>query len=166
MAFRDLTEFLKTEPFMLPIGGKLYEFPGEISAKSWLQLQRLTEQITKAQAAAALGMDYDPDDEVLSDTDESVLMDEMFGTGKDEMIANGCTSSQIRAVFFTLMAYHTTGIEAAEAMWNAQGEAVAPSRSERRASAKSAPARGYRAASTPRPRKKASPGPKSSSSGT
>jgi len=156
MPFRDLTEFLTVEPFTLPIAGKKYDFPGEISAKSWLQLQRLTEQIAKAQAAAALGVDYDPDEQVLSDTDESALMTEMMGDGQALMIENGCTSSQIRAVFFTLMAYHTTGIEAAEAMWNAQGEAPAPNRETRRkATAKSTPGRGNTGTPKPQPRKKA-----------
>lgn len=132
MGFRDLSEFMTVEPFPLPINGKVYKFPGEISAKSWLQLQRLTEQITQAQVAIASGEELDPDIEVLSDADESALMAEMFGGVDDEMVADGCTSSQIKAVFFTLMAYHIKDIDAAEAVWNAQGESSAPSRTDQK----------------------------------
>lgn len=169
MAFRDLTEFMTVEPFPLPIGGKTYQFPGEISAKSWLQLQRLTEQITKAQLAQAAGVEVEPDTEVLSDTEEADLMQEMFGGVDEEMVADGCTSSQIKAVFYTLMAYHIKDVDAAEAVWNAQGESSAPNRAARRhPMSPSTRLRGSPATSnTPKkkPASKAPAGPKSSSNG-
>lgn len=145
MAFRDLDEFLQVEPLALPIRGKVYEFPGEVSAWAWLLTQRVGERFEKARRAREAGLELDPDEEVLSDMDEGRLRAEMFGGVEEEMIADGLTSEHMKRVFYALVAYHLSGREAAEAVWNGQGEAKAPNRAVRRAKAKSTPSRGSRA---------------------
>ena len=158
MTFRDLTEFLVVKPIVLPIAGKDYSFPGEISARLWLQLQRLN-----AQAAAAMaGEDYDPGAEIIDDETESEISKELLGDALQEMLADGRTSSQIRAVFQTLHAWHTQGEDIAEAVWNGQGEAVTPNRAQRRAR----PARGSHATSKSRKATAVRPGPTSSPDGS
>ena len=135
MAFRDLDEFLVVEPLVLPIRGKQYALPGEVSAKLWLQLQRFNEQIQHAQRAAETGEEYDPDEVALNDEDQATMMREMLGDVEAEMVADGCTSTEIRVVFFTCIAFHLSGREAAEAVWDAQGEAPSPERATRRSKA-------------------------------
>ncbi len=157
MSFRDLDEFLSVEPIVLPIRGTAYSFPGEISARTWLRLQRVWQTIERA---------GDPDAEAVSDFDEAQLMAEMFGGVDEQMAADGVTSAEIKRVFVTLMAYHLSGREAAENVWNNSGEAVAPNRAARRHPATtSTPSRGSRAGSTPRA-KTASAGATSSATGT
>ena len=137
MAFRDLDEFLVVKPIVLPIRGRDYAFPGSVSARVWLQLQSLLEQMQGAARAQAAGEDYDPDEEALSDVDEAAMMHEMLGGVQDEMVADGLTSAHIRAAFYTLIAWHLSGQEAAEAVWNAQGDVgkvAAPNRAARRKS--------------------------------
>lgn len=146
MAFRDLDEFLEVEPLVLPIRGKEYKFPGEISARAWLLVQRLGERYERARRDKEAGREPDPDEEVLSDGDESMLRAEMFGDVEEEMTADGLTSAHMKRVFLTLIAFHLSGVEAAEAVWNNVGEAPAPNRATRRkAQAKSTPSRGSRA---------------------
>lgn len=133
MAFRDLDEFLVVEPIVLPIRGKAYAFPGSVSARTWLRLQRINEKMTAVRA----GQDVDPDDEVASDVDEQDMMAEMMGDVQDEMIDDGLTSAHIKAVFYTLIAFHLSGQAAAEAVWEAQGAGelegkASPNRAERR----------------------------------
>lgn len=141
MSFRDLSEFLSVEPIVLPIRGKEYSLPGEISARSWLRLQRVWQ---------AMGAASDPGAEAVSDFDEATLMAEMFGGVDEQMAADGVTSAEIKRVFVTLMAYHLSGRDAAEAAWDNSGEAVAPNRAARRHPATtSTPSRGSRAGSTP-----------------
>ena len=145
MPFRDLDEFLVVQPFVLPVRGKDYEFPGEVSARVWLKLQALSDQLKRAQAAELHGEDYEPDSEVLSDTDEAEMRREMFGGVEEEMANDGCSSGQMKAVFYTLIAYHLSGREAAEAVWNSQGNLAAPNRETRRKAA--SPRRGNSRAS-------------------
>jgi hypothetical protein len=160
MAFRDLDEFLVVKPVVLPIHGKDYAFPGEISARSWLRLQRLTERLQ----AQSNGDGLDPNEVMLNDREEEELSNELFGGVDEEMVADGRTSTQIKAVFYTLVAYHISGQEAAEAVWEAQGEAPSPNRKQRRATTPS-PRRASPASSNPPP-KAVSPGKRSSSSGS
>ena len=171
MGFRDLDEFLVAEPIVLPIRGKKYSFPGpgDVSADLWLRLQKLSNQMQQAQAAVLRGEVYDPDEEVMSDADQEAMMNEMFGGVEQDMIDDGLSSAHIKAVFYTLIAWHLSGEEAAQAVWDAQGEAPAPNRETRRASAKSTRPRGSRDGLTgPKPRKvvEASPGDTSSNGGT
>ncbi len=154
MAFRDLDEFLVVEPVVLPIRGKEYSFPGEVSARTWLLLQRLAEQW---QSAA-------PDDEVVDDTTEAELRAELMGDTLQEMLDDGLTSAHVKAVLYTLLAFHLGGREAAEVVWERQGKAAAPNRETRRTRepTRSTRSRGSRAGSTSR---KGRPGAASSPTG-
>ena len=150
MAFRELDELLSPEPVVLPFNGKEYAFPGEISAKSWLQLQRIGDTIDRANR----GEEVDPEEEVFDDSDQSSLMAEILGDAGQQMAADGCTSSQIKRAFYTLLAYHLRDREAAEVIWEASaaGEAPAPNRAARRHPSDAQPSavrsRGSRAGST------------------
>ena len=156
MAFKDLDSFLVIKPLVLPIRGKEYAFPGELSAKSGLLLQRLDARD-----------ESEPDAQLLSDAEEKQLHDEILGDAEAQMVADGLTNTHIKVAFYALIAYHLYGLEAAEAVWNAQGEAIAPNRRTRRskAPAKSTRSRGSRAASTV-PKTKAPAGLPSSDSGS
>jgi hypothetical protein len=134
MAFRDLDEFLVVEPFVLPIRGRQYAFPGAggISARTWLQMQSLSDQVMKAQRAQADGDGDALDAEALSDIDQAAIRKEIFGGLEDELAEAGLTGAHMDAIFGTLMAFHLSGREAAEAVWNAQGKAPAPNRAARR----------------------------------
>jgi len=156
MAFRDLAEFLSAPPFVLPIRGREYAFPGEVSARLWLRLQRLRDQMG--------GSNVEPDDEVVSDDEELNLRKELFGGVDAEMAADGCTSTQIERVFYTLLAYHLSGRETAERVWEMPGEPAAPSRATQR-TAKRTRSRGSRDGSTVQ-KAKAEPGETSSNTGT
>lgn len=133
MAFRDLDDFLVVKPVELPIRGKVYAFPGEITAEAWLLLQIVAEQMERAQKAQAAGLPIDEDEEAVDDHAESRLRSELLGGVEQEMIEDGLTSAHLKAVFYTLIAFHLSGLEAAEAVWEAQGETSAPNRATRRA---------------------------------
>lgn len=152
MAFRDLDEFLAVEPLVLPIRGRDYAFPGEVSGRTWLKVQALGKQYEAAQRARSQGGSVDLEAEVVSDLDEEAFLRELCGPTLDEMLEDGVTSEELKLVLATLVAYHLSDLETAEAVWNARGEAVAPNRAERRsrAPAKSTRSRGSRAGSTPR----------------
>jgi len=150
MAFRDLDDFLVVQPIDLPIRGKVYHFPGAISAASGLRLERFTA-LTRLQGE---GGDADPDELLLIGEDADTLEAEMFGGVKAEMIADGLTTAHISAVFDTLMAYHATGsLEVAERVWEDHaGESPAPAPATPQATPK---ARGSHAGSTGRQTKPA-----------
>lgn len=168
MAFRDLDEFLEAEPLVLPIGGKEYAFPSDISARTWLRVQRIGPQMDRALAAKQAGEPFDADAEALSDVDSDELLAELCGDTLEEMLDDGLTSTQLKLVLATLLVFHLTDREHAEAIWNAQGEAPAPNRAARRSQAPATPARsrGSRAGSTSRSGQAARRGPTSSSTGT
>jgi hypothetical protein len=157
VAFRDLDELLDVPPLVLPIRGKEYSFPGEISARSWLRLQRLSEQMNGG---------ADADDLALGDEEEAALEAEMFGGLKDELIADGLTGSHIRIVFYTLIAFHLSGRTVAETVWNNAGEPPAPNREARRSKtpATSTRSRGSRAGSKSPSKSRAKPRPGAASS--
>lgn len=163
MAFRDLDEFLVVPPLVLPIGGKRYEFPGEISARNWLRLQRLFGQAQLVNE----GGELDLDEEVVSRSEQRELEAEMYGDAEARMVADGCTGSQVKAVLMTVTQFYLEGREAAELVWESQGEAPAPSREARRhATTKSTRSRGSTVGSTTPRKRKASAGKNSSPSGT
>ena len=170
MAFRDLNEFLIVEPLVLPIRGKEYTFPGQISAPIWLKLQSIGEQVQDAVSARDKGEDFEPDVEAISDMDQESLMAEFCG-GPQTMkkIIKGLTSEEFKHVLSTLMVYHMSGSrELAEAIWNQEGELPAPNRAARRSSkpTPSTRSRGSRVGSKPPPAKGSQPGETSSSTGT
>lgn len=166
MAFRDLDDFMVVKTIDLPMRGKVYSFPGAISAASGLRLERFTA-LTQLDHE---GGEVDPDELVLVGDDADALEAEMFGDTKAEMIADGLTTAHVSAVFDTLMAFHATGsLEVAERVWEDHvGESTAPNRAARRK--KPAQARGSHSGSTarkPKPAMKAvSDTPTSSSSGS
>jgi len=162
MAFRDLDEFRVAEPpVVLSIRGREYTFPAAVSIPAWLLIQSTGRRAQNGSDSEA---------EALSEADEALLTDAMFGDCKQQMIDDGCTGDEFRIVFATLFARHLYGtVEAAEAIWNAQASPPedAPNRAARRSkpAAKSTRAPGSRAGSNARKAKAASPGPTSSSAG-
>jgi len=134
MAFKDLADFLVVEPVVLPIRGKEYAFPGSVSARLWLQLNNIKEQLELAGRAEAEGKDFSPDQEAISDESEGEMMAEMFGGVDEEMVADGCNSVELDRVKHTLIAYHLSGgnLSAAEAVWERSGKAPASNRAARR----------------------------------
>jgi len=161
MAFRDLDDFLVVEPVKLPIRGKVYEFPGEISARTWLLLQSVAE---KAQQAQLSGDEKAMEEVAIPDDVEANLKRELLGDAEAEMVADGLTSTHMKAVMVTLMAYHLEGREAAELVWDAQGKAPSPNRAGRRHPTKPARSRASHAGSTAPTT--AAPGTASSKSGS
>jgi len=174
MGFKDLTEFLdEDEPLVLPVAGKEYTFPGAISASAWLQLQK----ITYLQQARSEG-DEVADDESVSFAEQRALERELYGDVEARMIADGCTSTQVKAVLATATVFYLQGRAFAEAFWMTQGWALsgeppAPNRATRRSQGKgratpSTRSRGSAAGTTPpkNPSKKAPSGRTSSSTGT
>jgi hypothetical protein len=159
MAFRDLGELVTVKPLIVPIRGKKYELPGDISAASWVRLQLLFEQVRDA----AAGVESDPAAGALSAAEERAIRAEMFGPAEAEMVADGCLGSEVDAVYRMLWAYYMNdrSHEVAEAYWNAQGEAPAPSPEPKKPRA-----RGSRAGSTNRRKAQPSAGETSSSAGT
>src|SRR5665648_380211 len=140
MAFRDLDEFLTVKPLVLPIGGKEYAFPGDVGGESWLLLERVGQ---------TMRFGGDPNDVAFTSEQEDALKAEMYGTARDEMIADGCSGAQLDAVFQTLLSYHLSdrSLEVAEAVWNAQGqppEVPAPNRAARRSKSTKATAKSTR----------------------
>jgi hypothetical protein len=146
--FRDLDEFLAPPPLELPIHGKVYTFPGEISARTWLKLQSI---------------------EALTEQNEQVLMAELCGDQLEVMLEDGVTDRQLKAVLGTLMAFYLYDREVALTAWEMQGKASAPKRAKPKTSAPSSRPRGgspsgskiTQAKNGPAPR----PGPMSSSAG-
>jgi hypothetical protein len=168
MAFRDLDEFLEAEPLVLPIRGKDYSFPAEISARTWLRVQRLGPELNRAVAASQAGEPFDADAEALSDIDSDELLTELCGDALEEMLDDGVTSAQLKVVLATLLVFHLSDRDQAEAIWNARGETPAPNRAARRSSTPATPSRsrGSRAGSTSRSNQAARRGRPSSSSGS
>ena len=165
MAFKDLDDFLVVRPVVLPIRGKDYSFPGEISGRTWLKVHSLSGQVQQAIATQKAGGKFDPDVEAISDMDQDELLAELCGDTLQEMIDDGLTSAHLDAVMAALMAFHMADRGTAEAVWNASGEAPAPNRSARRAKAPPSRARGSRAGSSA-PKKAALRGRASSKSGS
>jgi hypothetical protein len=133
MPFRDLDEFLVVPTFDLPIRGKTYRFPGTISAKAGLMLQRL--ELT---AARAKGVE-DAQKQALDELDPEQPIDlnhEVMGDVRAEMVADGLSQAHVQHTFMTLLIWHLHGQDAAERVWERKqpGEAPAPSRAARRAS--------------------------------
>ena len=143
MAFRDLAEFLVVKPVVLPIRGKEYAFPGSVSARLWMQINVIKEQLELASRAEAEGREFEPNAEAMSDETEAEMMAEMFGGVDSEMVADGCSSVELDRVKHTLIAYHLSGgnLTTATAVWEQSGKAPAPNREARRkkAPAKTAP---------------------------
>ena len=142
MAFRDLTDFLTVKPIELPIGGKFYAFPRDISGKAGLVIAAIRE----AAEAADRGKDYNPEQVVLDDAAEVDLRREVLGDTEREMFEAGLTTGQVEHVFRTLMTWHMSrSMELTEAAWEMiDVDPPKPNREQRRAS-------GAAASKTPSP---------------
>jgi hypothetical protein len=119
-------------------------------------VQRVGERAQQAARAETAGEAYDPGEEVVSDNDQEKLLEELCGDTLAEILADGFTDRELKVVLTTLVAYHMGGIEAAEAVWNNQGEATTPNRAERRSQPKTSRPVSSRAGST-RPKSVPSP---------
>lgn len=139
MAFQELTEALGAAPIELPIQGKVYAFPGSISGRAWLLMQKMVGAVEASARAQAAGEDYDLDQEALPDYEYSELHAELLGGVDAEMIADGLGSAELDLVFRTLLIYHMSGRDMAETYWNARGEVQAPNRTQRRQAARGKP---------------------------
>ena len=161
MAFKNYNDFPAPKPIRIPIGEKIYSFPGTISGRAWMLIEKMASYLDQAKLAELRGEKYDPEMEALDDLEYADINAEVFGDTKQELVADGVTSDCLKRLFYTLITYHMHGKEAAERMWN-QGEAIAPNRAQRRA--KTSPgSRGSQGGST-RPQT-AQAGARSSSTG-
>jgi hypothetical protein len=160
MAFKNYDEFPAPKPVRLPMGEKTYSFPGTISARAWVLVEKLASRLQRAKLAEIRGETYDPDEEALSDLEYADVRAEVFGDTEREMIEDGLTSDHLKRAFYALVSYHMNGQEAAEVVWN-QGGSPAPNRAQRRSKARTPTrSRGSHAGSTAS--KAARPGTRSS----
>ena len=134
--FRDLSEFMaEAEPIRLPIGGKVYEFPGAVSGRTGLLLTTALDATMAARQAAPDddGKPVDPElVELLTDEQEASVHDELFAGVDRELVRDGHDSRVIRHVFLTLVTWHTAGEEAAVRAWESLAGKAEPNRAERR----------------------------------
>lgn len=111
--------FIGAEAIKIEVGGKEYEFPGEVPGRTGVQVQRLF--------AAASDPGAPPDAEVLTDLDYEKIRAEILGDGQQAMLDDGVGSAAIQLVWEALFAYHGIGEAAAQAVL-ARGEAPAPAK--------------------------------------
>lgn len=153
MSFRDLGDLLAEQPVVLPIRGRAFTFPGSVSARQGLTLQRIQSIAIKA-AKGEL-----PEDEPrFTDEEQEAILDALLGDQKEDLL-DYATSTEYALVCRTLYNHHLFGRAVAEKVWNAQGEAEAPAPAKTEAG--DSPA-----GSSAKPSRKARPGPKSSTAGT
>lgn len=112
--FEDLDSFFKIQPFVLPIRGKKYKFPGSVSGRTGLLLHRMTE------VAEAVKSGKDAPDlrqEILDDSGEIDLRREIMGDTEREMIKDDVPAQYIGHAFHTLIVWHQYGPNVARAVW-------------------------------------------------
>ena len=130
MGFKDLKELLTDEPKRLPVGGKMIEFPGRISAEAGLTLltlSRTLEQIEPGESREEVAARVDlPDDEW------NALVVAVLGKMPQEFIADGLSPEEALYCFQALMAWHLYGQDAAEQAW----DPPKPNRAQKRAPAR------------------------------
>lgn len=156
MSFKDLDEFGEA-PIVLPIRGRDFTFPGSVSARIGLILQR-----TRAIATQLAKGEIDPDTEAISDAESDAVNAALLGEAAEDLL-DYATTAEYNAVLRCLFNAQVYGREFAERIWNQLGEAPAPSP---KPAAKKSPgrARGSRGGSTSRPRRKAAQQPGQTSS--
>ncbi len=172
--FPDLARFqqsLNKEPLDLPIGGKVYSFSPDIPADDGLQIMRLREETSKFTLAIIAGQKPNPNDELLDDASEALLIRNLLGDRLAEMEADGIKWPEIERAGKTLIAWHVFGADQALATWTGGGDADPPAVSPETGSSKSSQSSSTTnsgkkpsARSVRRPRRK-SDGPKSSKHG-
>lgn len=112
--FKDLDDFFKVQPIVLPIRGKKYKFPGSVSGRTGLLLHRMSqmaEQVKAGKESKDLG------EQILDDSEELDLRAEVMGDTEQEMIDDGLPAVFIGHVFHTLIVHHSFGAEVAKAVW-------------------------------------------------
>lgn len=165
MTFEDLDEFF--DPTLpLPIGGKTYTIPSP-SADVGIRCQRMFSLMRRAAQGHTLTAD-EAASLRFDDEDERTWHRTLLGPIYDELVADDVPWAKIQRVSSTAFTWITQGKSAAEAVWTAnRPEAPAPAPAKQpkdRQKKKARPA--SPAGSTPRPKKTASPGPDSSSTGS
>jgi hypothetical protein len=73
MAFKNYDEFPAPKPVRIPIGDKTYSFPGTVSARAWLLVEKMASYLDRVKLAEARGEDYDPGEEALDDLEYADL---------------------------------------------------------------------------------------------
>lgn len=135
MAFNDLDVTLFGGGVKeLPIGGKKYQFPGTISARTGLLLHRMLQQAAAARDSLESGESVDLNVDLFEGLPEGEddVRSELLGDAEFELIEDGVPLAVVDHVFSTLMFWHINGPEAAEQIWAAvpgtvvQGEVVTP----------------------------------------
>lgn len=143
MSFKDLVAFSE-DPVTLSIRGREFTFPGSISARIGLLLQRV-----RLIAVRASKGELPPDTEAISDAEQEALTAALLGEAAGELL-DYATKREYDAVLHVLFNVHVYGREFAEQVWNDLGEASAPDPRPARGKA-----RGFRGGSTSRPSRKA-----------
>lgn len=137
--FTDLADFLVVEPKTLPIAGVRYDFPGDVSARAYLLMQRVVSSGVAAGQAKAQGRAFDATAIVLDDVAEVDLRAEVFGDCAQQMLDHGVTAAYQERALMTLAVWHVLGRDSALGIWRSgSGEAPAPSRAARRSGPKAA----------------------------
>lgn len=122
MAFRDLADVLDVpSPKILPINGTMVEFPGRISAASGALLILMRQKAVAGELDAAADL---ADTGLITDARALELEAELLGDGVQQLDELGVFGDGRARVVQTLMAWHMSGQEAAEAVW--EGKAQAP----------------------------------------
>lgn len=132
--YRDLSEVLNPG-LPLPIKGTIYRVPPP-DAETGLRLQRLSDWMMAAAAAAQSGSDAPtPGDQLLSDSEELDLYRDSLGTAYDDMIADAVPWPWLKVAGMTAFTHWTVGPDEAEKVWSAGGrpEPQAGNRQARRA---------------------------------
>ncbi|MFD8529410.1 hypothetical protein ACFV0L_18520 [Streptosporangium canum] len=137
--FEDLDDFFD-DSLRLPVGGKWYVIPAPDA-----EVGMLCQRLMQASLAAEQG---EPVDDpklnelaavVLNDDEETDLYQRILGPVLDELRADGVTWPKIQHVGSTALVWVAAGKDAAAKIWESgAGEAQAPNRATRRATAAAA----------------------------
>lgn len=121
MGFKELDERVFLKPKRLPIRGKMYDFPGSVSARTGALFHRMTVAAERVKAAKAGDVpdldDLQLDAELLNDSEEKDLRAEVLGDAEAELIKDGIPNEIVSHVLKTLICWHQFGQEVAEVVW-------------------------------------------------
>ncbi|WP_433426353.1 DUF7426 family protein (plasmid) [Microtetraspora malaysiensis] len=163
---RDLDEFFD-DTFKLPVGGKTYVIPAP-DAETGLLCQRLMHAGLDANAGREVNSDgiNDLASAVLDDDQERDLYQRILGPVYDELFADGVSWPRIQHVGMTALVWVAAGREPAIKYWESggAGEAPAPNRATRRATAAAAKSTRSRGSATTTTRATASRSKKAATS--
>jgi hypothetical protein len=165
--FGDLADFLAIEPKRLTILGTEYEFPGDVSAQTFLFLEHMMGAAAAAGVAQREGREITPRKVLLDDTEEMDLRGELFGDAAQQMLDDEVPNPYQQRALVTLMTWHVYGKDAARAVWrgDASGEAPAPNRAARRAQTRASTRTGAATSTRTRASTSGTRSPRTSSAG-